>query len=275
MINVLGKGFIGQEFVGDDVVYNGRDEYVPKSNKILYFISTVDNYNVWDQPHLDIDTNLNVLVSVLENARLKYQSDFEFNFVSSWFVYGKDSVPPVKESDYCNPTGFYSITKRCAEQLLGSYCETYRIKYRILRLPGVIGVSDKKVSKKKNALQYMIRLLVNNEKVSLYEGSLYRDLMDVRDVVRAIRLVIENGNLNEIYNIGNGYGYSVSEIIKSIHSYLGIGEVEVIPVPEFHKTVQASDFWMDTTKLRGLGFVPEHDVLESCKEIADFYRNGL
>ena len=89
----------------------------------VYFISTVDNYNVHTDMHIDINTNLNVLMDVLKSFR-ESSPDAVFNFISSWFVYG--NVPlPAKEDSHCNPRGFYSITKRAAEQMLISYCETF------------------------------------------------------------------------------------------------------------------------------------------------------
>lgn len=271
-INVFGKGFVGGEFCDRYYsIVNDRNDYYPKSPKILYFISTVDNYNIHTNPHLDINTNLSLLIDVLENAREEFGNDVEFNFISSWFVYGKTDIP-AREDSVCNPTGFYSITKRCAEQLLISYCQTYNISYRILRMSNVIGVNDLKVSKKKNALQYMISQLVKGETVNLYEGKILRDLMDVQDAADAIYHVITYGNLNEIYNIGNGIGYSVEEIIYKVQKYLGTGDIVRIPIPEFHKLVQAKDFYLDVSKLHALGFQSVCDINDTVVEIVDHYK---
>lgn len=273
-INVFGRGFIGGEFCERyDVIANERDDYYPKTNKILYFISTVDNYNIHTDPHLDIETNLNLLITVLENCREAYGNDFEFNFISSWFVYGKVTSIPVSEDTPCNPTGFYSITKRCAEQLLISYCQTYNIPYHILRMSNVIGINDKKVSKKKNALQYMIQQLIHGDTVKLYEGKILRDLIDVRDAADAIYHVLAYGNLNEIYNIGNGVGYSFEEIVYTVQEYLGTGQIERIPIPEFHKLVQTPDFYLNVSKLHSLGFQSQYDISSSVIEIVDQYKN--
>ena len=70
----------------------------------------------------------------------------KFFYATIHFVYGQTQMPATEES-ICNPTGFYSITKRAAEQLIISYCETYGIKYRILRLCNVYGIGDTKFSK--------------------------------------------------------------------------------------------------------------------------------
>lgn len=273
MINLFGCGFVGGEFANqfqDNVIVNDRNDIVPKTNKILYTISTVDNYNIYDNPHLDIDTNLSLLISTLENCKSLYGNEFEFNFVSSWFVYGK--VPfPAKEDSVCSPQGFYSITKRCAEQLLISYCSTFHIPYRILRLANVIGIGDKKVSKKKNALQYMISQIVQDKEISLYEGQILRDLIDVRDVTQALDLVLSKGSLDEIYNVGNGVGYSFEKIMYEIQARKGKGRITRIPIPEFHKTIQTKDFYLDTSKLRSLGYSPQFDILETLLEIADVY----
>ena len=112
MISLYGAGFVGGHFAKmyhEFVDVQGRDERNPKHKDILYFISTVDNYNVHDKITLDVDTNLHVLCEVLDHCR---SEDITFNFISSWFVYGKGDTP-ASETSPCNPQGFYSITKFC------------------------------------------------------------------------------------------------------------------------------------------------------------------
>lgn len=277
MINLFGNGFVGKTFAKqyeEGVIVNERNDLIPQSNKILYTISTVDNYNVYDNPHLDIDTNLSILISVLENCKSKYGKDFEFNFVSSWFVYGKVDFP-AKEDSVCKPQGFYSITKRCAEQLLMSYCATFGIRYRVLRLANVIGIEDQKVSKKKNALQYMIKQLVRGEEVSLYEGKILRDLIDVRDAAQAIDLVCSQGELDSIYNVGNGVGYSFEDIVYQIQGLKNKGTIKRIPIPEFHKSIQTKDFYLNVDKLKSIGYTPKFDIIKTLLNIADEYEKDV
>lgn len=260
MVNVLGAGFVGSRYaqLTPNVIVNERNDYEVKSNEVLYFISTIDNYNVFTNPYVDIDTNLTTLIKTLETCKDK---DVTFNFVSSWFVYG-DVELPAKETAHCNPKGFYSITKRTAEQLLISYCETFGIEYRILRLANVLGESDRKVSKKKNALQYMIGELKAGNPISLYDGGMaFRDYIYVDDVVDAINLVLERGNNNEIYNIGNGMAVPLVEAINYASRRLNsTSKIESIETVEFHKTVQARDMVLDISKIKNLGYSPKYDM---------------
>ena len=163
------NGFIGSTYsnkYGGHCM--GRNEISPPdgTSKIAYFISTVDNYNVFTNPYVDIETNLIHLVRVLEACKGK---DIDFTFISSWFVYGDVELPASEES-YCNPKGFYSITKRAAEQILESYCKTFGLKYKIVRLSNVIGRNDRKVSKKKKVRPLEVKkcskILLFNEQVN-------------------------------------------------------------------------------------------------------------
>lgn len=256
MISVYGaSGFVGSRFCNlypHFVVKQKREERKPQTKNILYLISTVDNYNVHTDITLDVETNLKVLCEVLNFCR---DTDIVFNFISSWFVYGETELP-AKEEYICKPTGFYSITKKAAEDLLISFCKTYKVKYRILRLCNVLGNSDSKASLKKNALSYMIDLLKKDEDIYLYDdGTPIRDIMHIDDVCRAIELVCREGELNEVYNIGSGQPTSIGDIIGKAKEYLDSKSViKSKEAPEFHQIVQAKDFYLDTSKLRKLGF---------------------
>lgn len=281
-VNVFGgHGFVGSEYCRaskDGLIKNHRNNYEVSSANCVYFISTVDNYNVHFDNQLDINTNLNVLMQVLDSYRKYVQRTGEkgtFNFISSWFVYGKDSgfgegSRGIPETDSCDPKGFYSITKRCAEQLLMSYCETFDLNYRILRLANVLGTNDKKISAKKNALQYLLREIAKNKPVDLYDsGYFYRDYIDVRDCARAIDLCVRLGEQNSIYNIGNGKGIIFRDIIRYARDAMDSGsEIRTIEQKEFHKKVQSShSFYMNNEKLVNLGYRPDYTINQTIDDI--------
>ncbi len=268
-ISVFGStGFVGSEFCkvsSQTPLPIAREERAPKSTESVYFISTTDNYNVFEDLHKDIDTNLTVLMDVIKHLK---PGESTFNFISSWFVYGDAKLPATEES-YCDPKGFYSITKRAAEQLLISYCETFGINYRILRLCNVYGAGDKSASKKKNALQFLIDRFKANEEISLYHnGEFYRDYMHVHDVARAIDLVCTKGELNTIYNIGSGEKVLFKDLINTIvDETKSQSKITPITPPVFHQTIQVKDFYFNTDKLKGLGFKQTISLEEGIRKL--------
>lgn len=262
-----GTGFIGNKFCEinkQNTIVVPRDQKESPTNNILYFISTIHNYNVFEDPLLDINTNLNVMMSVLSKAKEKYGSDFTFNFISSWFVYGKTKDLPANEQSQCNPRGFYSITKRTAEQLLISYCETFGIKYRIMRLCNVYGTEDTKASKKRNALQFLTEQVVNGEEINLYDaGQNIRDFMHVDDVCRAIKLILDKGELDDVINIGSGTPTKFIEVMEHVKKVTGSkSKFNFVDPPEFHKIVQVQDMYLNVDKLNNLEFVPTYKIMD-------------
>ncbi len=265
-----GHGFVGSEFVyqnpsvcivNEKIDYNVSDD----CDQILYLISTITNYNMKVNPYIDIETNLITLMRVLEQCKGK---DVVFNFISSWFVYGHTEMPATEES-VCFPSGFYSITKKAAEDLLICYCKTFGIKYRILRLANVVGAGDPKASPRKNALQYMINQMKEHKDINLYEGGeLYRDYIHVSDVADAIRIVMNKGEVNKIYNIGNGTPLLLKDMVNYAHTKLNSrGKINFIKQPEFHKTVQVLSMWMKTDKLKILGYTPTYNMQQMVEDM--------
>ena len=269
-----GTGFVGSEFYKSYHGYTYPITRIPRYSRraevdtdILYMISTTHNYHVFDDPTLDVETNLKVLTETLRSWK-NLNSSATFNFVSSWFVYGDVPMPVIEESP-CDPRGFYSITKRAAEQLLISFAQTHNLNYRIMRLGNVLGRNDKGVSAKKNALQYLINKMKDGEKIDVYDGGLFRrNYIAVSDCVRAIKTVVDKGAYNTIYNVGTSRSYVFKDMLDTAAEKLGIPEdpYNFIPQKDFHKAVQVKDFTMDTSRLHRLGF---HAECESEEELID------
>lgn len=270
-ISVFGAtGFVGSRFLAlypNEARAEARDAVDPACDEILYLISTTHNFHVFDDLEIDIQTNLTHLMRVLERCRTR---DVTFNFVSSWFVYGEQAELPVNETAVCRPDGFYAITKKCAEDLLGSFCRTFGKRYRILRLSNVYGPGDR-VSPRKNGLQFMIRKLVQGEPVELYGGGqATRDYLYVDDVCRALKRCIEQAPLGEVLNVGSGVPLAVGELVEYCRERLGSrSRVERVETPAFRRQVQARDFWLDVTKLARTGFTPSVDFRTGLDRVMD------
>jgi nucleoside-diphosphate-sugar epimerase len=270
LVNLFGGyGYIGSEFRSKfPCIVNEKNDLVPKLTDnvtdILYLISTIDNHTMKVNPYIDIETNLTTLIRVLENFRMLNRPDMIFNFASSWFVYGNTEVP-AKETSVCNPIGFYSITKRTAEQLLISYCQTHNLKYRILRFGNVIGNNDSKVSEKKNVLTFLLNKIQNNESINIYqEGKFYRDYIHVSDLCDAIQLIMNKFEVNDIINVSNGEPVQFIDVIQyAIEKYNSTSEIT------FMSGKETMSMYLDTSKLKDLDYQKKISVFD----FVDNYKN--
>ena len=266
-----GTGFIGGKFCQlypDKVTLVPRDGRNPPTKDVLYFISTTTNQSVFKDLHVDIDTNLTLLMDVLSNCRDK---DITFNFVSSCFVYGND-VLDAKETDCCNPTGFYSITKRSAEQLLISYCKTFDIKYRIFRIGNVYGL-DPTITPGKNVLGYMIGLLKQHKDIKLFDdGDYKKDYMFVEDICRAIKFLIKKSETNQIYNVATGSSMTFKDILLTASDMVSSrSEFIPVPFPKEQEYLQVKNMTLNIDKLSSMGFLPKMSFDEGLNQMCEIY----
>ena len=210
-ISVVGStSYIGGKFLdtfpNETCRVPSRSLDIP-TNNLLFLRSTVDNYNIWDNPKLDPSICIMHLIDTLEACKAKFSNNFTVNLVSSWFIYGKQDELPVKETAICNPLGWYATAKYSSEIFLRSYCITYDIPYRILRLSNIYGGYDSGANKKKNALHHLAKQIYNNINIDLYYGGNFiRDYLHINDCCTAIKTIIDNGCWNTIYNVGSGNG---------------------------------------------------------------------
>jgi len=238
-----------------------RDQLHPETKEVLYLISTTDNKTFKENPHIDIDTNLVQLMNRLEACRIA--NIRTFNFVSSWFVYGPNHEYP-DESDFCNPNGFYSITKYAAEKLVKEYCEAFEINYRILRLGNVYGGPDSG-SSKRNALHYLVSRLNEDQDITVHIN-ISRDFIHILDVCRALKLLCEEGRFNEIYNIGTGISTRLGDALDQAKVLLcSKGYVLRSNVPANYN--QAVRFGLNCAKLKAHNFTPTISFKEGLRDL--------
>ena len=263
-----GTGFIGTSFLkytNQKYIIQPRESRAPLSQNILYFISTTHNYNIFSNINLDVETNLTILCEVLNNCKNK---NLTFNFISSWVVYG-DCALPATEETICSPKGFYSITKKAAEDLLISFCKTFDVKFKIIRLCNVLGKGDSKSSLKKNAITHMISKLSINETITLHDnGSYLRDLLHIKDVCYAIDLICDLGEFNQIYNICSGHPTSIRDIIISAKNKLNsTSTILSTDSDSFQRNIQTKNIWMDNSKIKRLGFLQRYTLDDIINEL--------
>ena len=151
-----------------------------------------------------------------------------------------------------------------------SFCEVNEVNYRIMRIANVYG-HDKTISSKKNVLGFLSQLMKEDKDITLYNnGDDLRDYMHIIDICRALKTVIDKGEVNTIYNIASGESLPFRKILEIVKDKLNSRSKFIsIPTPRFNQLSIPKNFSLNVSKLKSLGFVPSinlHEGLQNfCK----------
>jgi nucleoside-diphosphate-sugar epimerase len=266
-LNIFGPtGFIGKRFceLNSNCILNDRNDYAASGDDIVYFSGLVDNSAIHTDPLKYVESNISILIKTLETCKNK---KLTFNYISSYFVYGE--IHGCIDEDYpCNPETFYSISKRSAEQFLISFCKTFNINYRIIRISNVIGKNDTRASCKKNVLQFLLNKIKQNENITLHNfGLYYRDYIHIDDCINGLNLIINNGNLNCIYNLGSGNSTLVHDIIYFAKNKLNSKSKIQINFDENFNLSKVKNGYLNIEKIKKMGFECKYNIYEIIEEM--------
>jgi GDP-4-dehydro-6-deoxy-D-mannose reductase len=96
-----------------------------------------------------------------------------------------------------------------------------------------------------------------------------RDLLDVRDVVAAYRMLLVQGTPGEAYNVARGEGVALSEIFERLAAMLGV-QAEPKPDPALHRAADIPHLVGDSTKLRrATGWAPNISLEQTLRGLVD------
>ena len=237
---------------------------------VVHCASTVDNYNILTDPYLDVRTNCDGTLALLEACK---EHKPKFLFVSTFFVYGNPPNLPVDEESPCEPLGLYPATKLCAEQFCKIYGRLHGFHVNICRLTNVYGPGEAFDNIKKGALNYLIRKAQLGEPIDLYRGGdFFRDYLYVDDAVEALVTGALHAPAGQVYLAGYGEPIAFKDLIDCLHRLTGRrSKIGSIPPPRFHEVVGIRNFSANTAKIRALGWAPKIGIEEGLRRTLGSY----
>lgn len=212
---------------------------------------------------------------VLLDSMVEHNID-KIVFSSTAATYGEPENIPILETDRTKPTNPYGETKLAMEKMFYWTSKAHDLRYVSLRYFNACG-ADKSgsIGEAHTPESHLIPLILQvpngkRESVSIYgtdydtpDGTCIRDYIHVTDLAQAHILAVKylrNGNESNIFNLGNGVGYSVREVIETARKVTGH------PIPAIETSKRAGDparLVASSEKARTiLGWHPEHDSLE-------------
>jgi UDP-glucose 4-epimerase len=157
-------------------------------------------------------------------------------FSSTAAVYGEAETSPISETSPLQPTNVYGRTKLIMENAMADYSRAYGLKYIALRYFNAAGAMDD-LGEDHRPETHLIPLVLKTAmgktgSIKIFgddyptaDGTCVRDYIHVEDLAAAHLLAVEalaGGCSSNVYNLGNGNGFSVREVICSAEKVTGI-----------------------------------------------------
>lgn len=200
--------------------------------------------------------------------------------ISSAEVYAPVADRPITELDVVSPSNVYGATKLAQEAVALAYHRA-GLPVAIVRPFNHIGPGQRPDFVVPSFARQLARIVSGKQEPEIAVGNLdaVRDFSDVRDVVRAYRLLVQGAVLGRPLNVASGRGTRLREVLDVLIEISG-AEAAVRVDPERLRPVDVPSVIGDATTLTHLtGWLPRFSLLESLQAVWEdalvrFSKNG-
>jgi len=231
----------GTEFIAGELADRPSLERVLHTDidGVMHFAALIEAGESMKKPEMYFRNNSASTLSLLEAMLATGVSRLVFSSTAA--VYGEPESTPILEDAPLSPTNAYGESKLLVEQMLSWLNRVHDFRYASLRYFNVAGAIEGR-GEAHEPESHLIPLILDvalgrrqsikvfGQDYPTHDGTCVRDYIHVHDLARAHLLALEalKQHSKLIYNIGNGVGFTVREVIESARRVTG----HPIPVEE-------------------------------------------
>jgi dTDP-glucose 4,6-dehydratase len=184
-------------------------------------------------------------------------------------VYGSVEVGSSKETDPLEPRSPYSASKAGSDLIALSYHATHGVPVVVTRCTNNFGPYQYP----EKAIPLFTTNLLDGKKIPLYgDGLNERDWLYVDDHCTGVHLVLEKGNVGEIYNIGAGNETPNRVLVDKLLALLGKDDSSVNYVAD--RLGHDRRYSVDIAKITALGWKRARSLDEALEQTVAWYRDN-
>lgn len=192
----------------------------------------------------------------------------KFIHVSTDEVYGTID-DQTNENALLKPTNPYAATKAAAEMIVQSYIESFNFPAVIVRSNNIYGTRQ---YPEKLIPRFSVRMTLNIPCQVQGTGNQKRSFLNIGDLIDALILIEQQGQIGQIYNVGSTNEYSVNEIYEILANFF-LDDYQELQL-EYVEDREFNDqrYHLDYGKIGDLGWRERVDFNKGIEEVVQWYR---
>jgi GDP-4-dehydro-6-deoxy-D-mannose reductase len=232
----------------------------------------------WHAPAETLNTNIIGEVNLFEAVRnLGLDPIIQVTGSSEEYGLADENELPITEENPLRPLSPYAVSKIGQDFLGYQYYKSYGIRVIRTRAFNHTGPRRGEVFVVSNFAKQIAEIEAKIKEPVIKVGNLKsrRDFTDVRDIVKAYWLAVENCEPGEVYNISSGKATSIKEILNKLIKMSEV-EIRVAKDPERMRPSDVEILVGDSTKFRELtGWKPEIPLQKTLEDTLNYWREKV
>ena len=179
---------------------------------------------------------------------------------------------PIDENVPLNSNNPYGISKVTQEKFAEIYREKHEMQIFCVRSFNHTGVGQSDTFVLPSFCKQAANISASGIPGTIKVGNLdvWRDFSDVRDIVRAYRMIMEENHYGKIYNVGSGNSYLLKDLLKHIVSLSDVDITIETDESRFRPT-DTLQICCDNTQLKSIGWKPMYSIFDTLDSMYNKY----
>jgi len=206
----------------------------------------------WKCPADTISVNVNGTINLLEAVR-KHAPNAKTLLIGSAEEYAiPEGNAPLKETDPLEASNPYGISKIAQENFAQLYRKKYGMKIVCTRSFNHTGVGQTTTFALPSFVKQVAEIHKSGKPGKIFVGNLsaFRDFSDVEDVVHVYRMLLENENEYDTYNVGSGIAHKIEDLLKDVILKFTPVEIEIVVDPDKVRPVETPYLCADNSRIK-------------------------
>lgn len=206
----------------------------------------------WKCPADTISVNVNGTINLLEAVR-KHAPNAKTLLIGSAEEYAvPEGNAPLKETDPLEASNPYGISKIAQENFAQLYRKKYGMKIVCTRSFNHTGVGQTTTFALPSFVKQVAEIHKSGKPGKIFVGNLsaFRDFSDVEDVVHVYRMLLENENEYDTYNVGSGIAHKIEDLLKNVILKFTPVEIEIVVDPAKVRPVETPYLCADNSRIK-------------------------